>query len=358
MTIKAPKTRKKTAISAKKAKKAFCGTTDPAYNVACYYGVHIAPKVNLDKDDQALIRSVKQLEGDDSFACAEDKVAILKAYGAEHIQNLSQPVMLWNENSYGGKKGKKRTIHLDILGTTKSIAEATLLQAAVAILEEEGLQDLMIDINSIGNKDIINRFQREISNYYKKNLNSVSATCRHIFKKDALAAHTCALEEGDEIAAGAPQAISFLNDESRTHFQEVLEFLETLNLDYKINNALVGHRGYSSDTIFTISASDNKGGSVVVAAVSLFIFLLWKKHLVQQNPLRNLHSSLFKLVLKPSFDHWRLLRFFERTRFLCIKAFLETSFLPSLLLLNMKNFPMSLSWARKKPWTTPSLYVI
>ncbi|MEN9647911.1 MAG: hypothetical protein RLY57_715 [Candidatus Parcubacteria bacterium] len=254
----------------KKAEKLTCGTMDPAFNVACYYGTHVCHKVTLDKDDLALVKNIKQLEGDDAFACAEDKVAILKVYGAEHIQNMSQPVLLWNENTYGCRKTKKRIIHLDILGTTKSIAEATLLQASVAILEEEGFKDLVIDINSIGNKDITARFQKEIANYYKKNINAVSATCRHIFKKDALAAHTCAIEEGDEIALAAPQAISFLNDEARTHFQEVLEFLETLKLDYKINNALVGHRGYSSDTIFTISASDGKGGSVIVAAGSRY----------------------------------------------------------------------------------------
>lgn len=267
---KAGKKASSTKKTQKKAEKAFCGTMDPAYNVACYYGTHIAPKVSFDKDDQTLIKSIKQLEGDDAFACAEDKVAVLKTYHTESVQSLPQPVLLWSENSYGCRKSKKRIIHLDILGTNKSIAEATLIQAAVAILEEEGMSDLMIDINSIGNKDITSRFQREISNYYKKNINSVSATCRHIFKKDALAAHTCAIEEGDEIALGAPQAISFLNDEARTHFQEVLEFLETLHLDYKINNALVGHRGYSSDTIFTISASDGKGGSVIVAAGSRY----------------------------------------------------------------------------------------
>jgi histidyl-tRNA synthetase len=258
------------AKKAKLSEKHSCGTMDPAYNVACYYGVHVAPKVTLDKDDQAIIKAIKQLEGDDSFACAEDKIAILKAYSDEKIQEMSQPVVLWSESTYGCRKTKKRIIHLDILGTTKSIAEATLLRAATAILEEEGLTGLIIDINSIGSKDITARFQKEIAGYYRKNIGAVSPTCRHIFKKDALAAHTCAIEEGDEIALAAPQAISFLNDDGRNHFQEVLEFLETLHMDYKMNNALVGHRGYSSDTIFTISASDSKGGSVIVAAGSRY----------------------------------------------------------------------------------------
>lgn len=258
------------AIKKKKVEKHSCSTTDPAYNVACYYGCHIAPKVNFDKEDLPCIKALKALEGDDAFAFAEDKAAALKSYHHESIQNLAQPVMLWSEGSYAMKKSKRRIIHLDILGTYKSIAEATIIKTSLAILEEEGYKNLVVQINSIGTKESMVKFQREVTNYYRKNLGSVTGTCRQIFKKDALTAHTCALEEGDEIAAKAPQAVSFLSEESRLHFKEVLEFLETLKIDYRISNGLVGHRGYSTDTIFTIKADDNKGGSIVVAAGSRY----------------------------------------------------------------------------------------
>ena len=247
-----------------------CMTVDPAYNVACYYGYHISPEVRFEKIDLQSIKAIKALEGDDYFAPAEDMVAILKSYHTDQIQNLPQPVLLWSEGTYSGKKSKKRILHLDMIGTPKSIAEATILQTAVAILKEEGFKDIYVEINSIGTKEATAKFQREILNYYKKNLSAVSPTCRQIFKKDALTAHTCALEEGDEIAIKAPQAISFLNEESRVHLEEVLEFLETLNIDYRITNSLVGHRGYSTDTVFTIRASDSKGGNVLLGAGSRY----------------------------------------------------------------------------------------
>jgi histidyl-tRNA synthetase len=247
-----------------------CSTTDPAYNVACYYGCHITPRIPWEKQDLIAIKAIKALEGDDSFTCAEDKVAVLKAFHEESIQHLPQPVMLWSEGTQADKKTRKRLIHLDQIGTEKSIAEATIIQAAIAILDEEGYKNLVVHINSIGSKESALKFQREITAYYKKSMASVSGICRQIFKKDPLYAHTCALEEGDEVAAKAPQAISFLSEEGRVHFQEVLEFLETLHIDYVISNGLVGHRGYSTDTIFTITADDEKGGSIIVAAGSRY----------------------------------------------------------------------------------------
>ncbi len=258
------------AKPSKSSEKHACATADPAYNVACYYGCHIAPRVHMDKHDLASIKSIKALEGDDMFSPAEDKVAVIKAVRTESIQSLPQPITLWTEGTYANKKSKKRIVNVDIVGTDKSIAEATIIQTAISILKEEGLKDLCVHINSIGGRDTIARFQKEITNYYRKNISVISPSCRQIFKKDVLTAHTCAIEEGDEIATKAPQSISYLNEAGRAHFQEVLEFLETLKIDYRVSNSLVGHRGYSSETVFMITCADAKSGESIVAAGSRY----------------------------------------------------------------------------------------
>jgi histidyl-tRNA synthetase len=50
--------------------------------------------------------------------------------------------------------------------------------------------------------------------------------------------------------------MDFLTESSRIHFQEVLEYLEALNIPYKINNHLIGNRKYCTETIFAITNSD------------------------------------------------------------------------------------------------------
>lgn len=250
-----------------------CTTKDPAYNVACYYGALVAPKIKFEKNHLSIIKSMKTMEGDDKFSPAEDAMAALIAYHEGGIADLPQGSMLWSEGSYNTGKNLhrgKRLVRLDIIGTTKSIAEAILIQTSIAIIKEEGFKELIVDINSIGNKDALGKFQREVNAFYRKNLDEVSPNCKPILKNDPLSAHTCSIEEEDEIAFKAPQSISFLAEDHRHHFQEVLEFLESLNIDYRINNGLVGHRGYSTDTVFTISLIDAKGGEIVIAAGSRY----------------------------------------------------------------------------------------
>jgi histidyl-tRNA synthetase len=50
----------------------------------------------------------------------------------------------------------------------------------------------------------------------------------------------------------APKPIGCLSDESRLHFKEVLEYLESLDIPYKINDCLISDRRYASGTVFEI----------------------------------------------------------------------------------------------------------
>ncbi len=106
------------------------------------------------------------------------------------MASLPQPVMLVHETDIV-KERAKHTINLEIIGTKRSIAEALLLKATVSILKDNGYKDFSLEINSIGDKESSNKFGKELTNYYKKNLNSLSAHCRQNFKKDAFSFALC-----------------------------------------------------------------------------------------------------------------------------------------------------------------------
>ena len=114
-----------------------------------------------------------------------------------------------------------------------------------------------MEINSIGDKDSATRFVRELTSYYRANLNEMTPECRQLLKDDPfelLASHD---ESCKALNAGAPRALDFLSEDSRHHLEEVLEYLETLKIPYALNNGLLGNRKYCTETIFTIV---NAGG--------------------------------------------------------------------------------------------------
>ncbi len=188
----------------------------------------------------------------------EERIAILREYSEKEMSGMSQPVMLVNESDII-KERSKTTINLEIIGSGKSIAEALLIKTAISILEENGYKDFILEINSIGDKESMNKFSKELTAYYRKNINSLSSHCRQNFKKDSFyVLHCDECDKEGKIKEGAPTSISALSDESRIHFKDVLEFIETMGIPYKINNCLVPDKRYCSGTIFEIKDSNTK----------------------------------------------------------------------------------------------------
>lgn len=193
----------------------------------------------------------------------EEKIALVRAYLEKQMNDMNQPPMVYfsgplegNPHSDGKKSAAHpKTFNLDILGNAKSIADAIVIETAFIILKEH-LDDkdaeLMIEINSIGDKDSFARFNKEFATFCKKRLSELPVEWRNAFKKDPLSIFKCTDEACSILLDEAPKPMSYLSEVSRDHFREVLEYIESLNLPYTINHSLIGSKHYSSGTIFQI----------------------------------------------------------------------------------------------------------
>ncbi len=234
---------------------------------ALYFGFNSTKPIQIIKDDvhkasslkDAYIKNVAGLPWMFSQIFAEERVALLREYLEKNLSSLPQPIMLVHESDII-KERAKHTVNLEIMGTDRSIAEALLIKTAVSMLKDNGYKDFSIDINSIGDKESMNKFSKELTNYYKKNLNNLSAHCRQNFKKDPFyLLHCDECDPEGKLKESAPTSISCLSDISRLHFKEVLEFIETMKIPYKINNNLVPDKKFCSGTVFEIKENLNNG---------------------------------------------------------------------------------------------------
>jgi histidyl-tRNA synthetase len=241
---------------------------DKIGEIPVYYGFTPRQSPSIKKSDLDHAKSL--LDGDffddeDSGKAhlplhVEEKVALLRMYQEENLHNLPQPVLLYFKEPFKGSLKRasdyNRYCDLEIIGNSKSIAEATLIQTAVTILREEGYEHTGVEINSIGDRDSIARFTRDLGNYYRKHINDMHAECRQLLKKDPFDLLGCQNEKCKKVNEGAPRSMNFLSEASRVHFQEVLEYLEALKIPYKINNNLIGNKKYCTETVFSITNLD------------------------------------------------------------------------------------------------------
>ncbi|MBI5134024.1 MAG: hypothetical protein HZA81_01400 [Candidatus Taylorbacteria bacterium] len=249
---------------------------DKVGEAALFYGFTPLALPHIHPDDSADARKISEGEivvdgsvhAEGAHVRLEEKIALLRLYEKEKMWTLSQPLMFAYRKPFVGdrRKPNPKESHygLEIIGTNKSIAEAILIQTSLAVLDDAGEKDLHVEINSIGDKESLARFTREIAAYYKKNLPNLPQKCRETMKKDVFSLLGCEHESCKKLAGECPRSINFLSERSRQHFKEVLEYLETLEIPYSINNTLVANRDYCDETIFEIRTSDPKAHPLAI----------------------------------------------------------------------------------------------
>jgi len=268
------KTKKKKEKTQKKEQKFInFHPIDEDFLPAIYYGFTTTKISQLTKEDKTKASSLKEnwvkankdLHWLFSEHFVEERITFLRHF-TENMVGTPQPATIAYDANNLEQRGKK-AMNLEVIGTDKSIAEAILIKTAIAILKENGVKDISIDVNSIGDKDSVNKFTKDLVSYYKKNLNETPACCRQNFKKDPFYAASCTNKQCIEAKEGIPTSITSLSDESRKHFTEVLEYIEIMGIPYNINHCLLSDRKYCSQAVFEIKGKIGKSDKEDIVAI-------------------------------------------------------------------------------------------
>lgn len=230
--------------------------TNEAGKIAKFYGFQPIIAPTIEKQDFECTKDF------DESSQPSEKSALLRMYFEDRMMSLPQPNMFYCERPFPGSKEKKRSFRLESslisIGSGKSVCECLSIQTAILILNEIGYKNLEIQINSIGDKDSGNEFQKKLALFIRKNFNSFSADLKQAIKKNSFVMLKECRDDWQSFQAECPKSIDFLSESSRLHFKEVLEFLEVINVPYQINHHLVGDADIGSETIFSIKSDEEE----------------------------------------------------------------------------------------------------
>jgi len=194
----------------------------------------------------------------------EKKIPFIKSQLLNDLQKRDTVSMICSSlNKLIDNNCKKRisdfeNLNLDIIGVPHSIAEAIIIQTSVVALSEEGFKNIVVDINSVGDKESFLLFKNELFNYYKSRINQLHPKCRDLNKRSVFDLLTCNHKECQQLRANAPKSIYFLSENSQRHLKEVLEHLESIGIVYRLNNSLISSDNFFSKVIFEIKSRKNE----------------------------------------------------------------------------------------------------
>ncbi len=264
----------------------FQGFFEKAQEVAVYYGFKPI-ETPIVEDENVFTSSIgtgtdivdkemytlKTKGGDHLALRPEHTAGLMRSYIEKGMQALPQPIMFY---SYGPvfrhdnpQKGRYRQFYqfdMDILGSEKPILDALAIKTAMTILEEAGAKDLSVEINSIGDKECRHSYIKELSSFYKKNINALPAIDKERLKTNPLRILDSKEEKTVELNQNAPETLSHLCPQCKKHFKEVLEYLEECEIPYTINKCLVRGLSYYSRTVVEIVQEDKETGRKMAVA--------------------------------------------------------------------------------------------
>lgn len=234
-----------------------CSTTNEllarAVNAAEYYGFQPMDTVvkgggtrtKIEKIDPKSLSYVRRDE--------RSLIPLVNTCAGRGLCSVAKPTFFWRAGATQAT-GANRTasIELHALGVASAVAEALLINVAQAIAEDAGIERRVVRLNSIGAHDSSARYIRELSNYLRKNSDSIAETILARIPTDPLSALLSLVEKQSPVVARAPQSMEFLNEEERRHLAHVLEFLESANTYYELNPFVLGSRDCWTHTLFEV----------------------------------------------------------------------------------------------------------
>ena len=176
---------------------------------------------------------------------------------AQGIQRLwYQGPMFRYERPQAGRQRQFHQIGLELLGSGSPRADVEAIALATEILQTLGLNNLRLDINSVGRGEDRQKYREALVQYLEPYKDDLDEDSRNRLTRNPLRILDSKDPKTKAIAQNAPQIIDSLSDESKKHFDIVLQLLTDLDIPYQINHCLVRGLDYYTHTAFEIISAD------------------------------------------------------------------------------------------------------
>lgn len=149
--------------------------------------------------------------------------------------------------------GRLREFHqfgIECFGTASPLADAEMISLASRIFDELGIQELSLEINSIGCPTCRAEYHKALKEYFSSRKDELCPTCQDRLERNPMRILDCKSSVCSEIAKDAPVVTDYLCDECREHFDSVQKYLDAMNIAYTINPKIVRGLDYYTKTVF------------------------------------------------------------------------------------------------------------
>ncbi len=204
----------------------------------------------------------------------ENTAGVVRSFIENGMSRLSAPVKLWYhgpmfryERPQAGRQRQFHQVGVEMFGIKQATADAEVILMAENYLKALGLNDLEVEINSLGCPKCREEFKNKLKAVLKPYFNNLCEDCQNRYEKNPLRLLDCKVESCKEIF-DKPEIQEVINsdficDECAEHYTELKLYLNRMGVNFTENKLLVRGLDYYNRTVFEIK-SNNLGSQNAV----------------------------------------------------------------------------------------------
>lgn len=176
-----------------------------------------------------------------------------KIYGQESVTKWFYiGPMFRHDRPQAGRYRQFHQFGVEVLGSFSPMTDGEVICMAMQLFKELGLQDLKLQINSVGCPKCRPVYRERLLEFFRDKQDELCHDCQSRLEKNPMRLLDCKIDSQKEIFQGAPEIHEHLCEECREHFEAVKQYLTAAGIEFEINPRLVRGLDYYTKTAFEI----------------------------------------------------------------------------------------------------------
>lgn len=149
--------------------------------------------------------------------------------------------------------GRQREFHqfgMETYGAADARADAEIICAASSIFERLGVDNIRLEINSIGCPTCRKNYHNALRSYFEGHKSQLCDTCLSRLDRNPMRILDCKSEICHNIAKDAPKVLDYICGDCSDHFEQVKAYLDCADIKYTVNPTIVRGLDYYTRTVF------------------------------------------------------------------------------------------------------------
>lgn len=196
------------------------------------------------------------MNGDHLTLRPESTAGVVRAV-LEHNLTYDGPKRLWytgpmfrHERPQRGRYRQFHQVGAEAIGFTGPDIDAELIMLCQRLWDDLGLQNVRLELNSIGNAEERHRHRADLIAYFEQHRDVLDSEAQRRLYTNPLRILDTKNPAMQEMVNAAPKLVDYLDSESLAHFEGVQRILRHNNVPFRVNPRLVRGMDYYNRTVF------------------------------------------------------------------------------------------------------------